>query len=136
MKREIKFRGYDKGLKEMCYSPLHSISFSGVLNYGNADFEDYPIVLMQYTGLKDKNGKEIYEGDILQFTEADEDSAFGAEETNIIEVKWIDEIAQWRAVFKNGRRTVLHLVVQLPTIVSCEIIGNIYENPSLLESKE
>lgn len=99
----------------------------GAEKFGGRDCE-----IMQFTGLLDSKGKEIYEGDVIQFTEVDEDSAFGAEETNIVEVKWIDEIAQWRALFKSGRRTELHFVVQLPTVVSCEIIGNIYENPELI----
>lgn len=90
-------------------------------------------IKLQFTGLLDKNGKEIYEGDLLKITEIDEDSCFGREDTEVVEVSWIEDIAQFRAVFKSGRRVELHFVVQLPTVVSCEVIGNIHENPDLLK---
>jgi len=153
MQREIKFRAWEKVKKwekgvgytdEYIWRMNYSPSIDGEEIFGGASVADLntglmerdTFKLMQYTGLKDKNGVEIYEGDVVQFTEVDEDSAFGAEETNIVEVRWVDEIAQWRAVFKSGRRTELHFVVQLPTVVSCEIIGNIYQNPELLNQKE
>lgn len=94
------------------------------------DWQD--VILMQFTGLKDKNGKEIYEGDILAWNEVDEDSALGNEENYITEVKWVDELAQWRVIFPSGRRVELHIVLQLPCIYDQYIVGNIYENPDLL----
>jgi hypothetical protein len=113
MNREIKFRGWDKALKEMSYTPLHSISFNGTLNYGNADFTDYPIEIMQFTGLHDKNGKEIYEGDIVEY----EFAPCGLQRGEFI--------------FNEGTFYLKGTGKFRP--YDCEIIGNIYENTELLK---
>ena len=128
MERVIKFRVWDT------VSKLWVAGWK--LTQSGTSSEEKGYVWQQFTGLTDKNGKEIFEGDVIRFTETDEDSCFGREDTETVEVKWIEEIAQWRAIFKSGRRTELHLVVQLPTIVSCEVIGNIYENPDLLKDHQ
>ena len=139
------FPRWQMGIVQTYYQSKNKVRISGFQRYYSVDGSykeskdscDMQIggncILMQYTGLKDKNGKEIYEGDLIKFTEIDEDSCFGREDTEVVEVKWLEDIAQFRAIFKSGRRTELHFVVQLPTVVSCEIIGNIYENPELLK---
>lgn len=83
--------------------------------FNNQGIEDN-LVIMQSTGLKDKNGKLIYEGDIVKETLTD----FINEEI-IIVVKW-DE---------------LNVTYNLENLQNCEkeVIGNIYENPKLLEAK-
>ena len=121
MIREIKFRAYHKERKEMF--EIASIDFeekkaalsNGIIKLLNVDFKQFE--MLQYTGLKDKNGKEIYEGDIII-------CKYGPEIT--MEVKWIDE--GFRTL---GKYNVDNYVGYVKN--SAEVIGNIYENPELLE---
>ena len=79
-----------------------------------------PAMLMQYTGLKDKNGVEIYEGDILK--------VFG----DVSEIYY----SEHNAAFRYQRTHPAMEPVPLGTYSSpaFEVIGNIYENPELLEA--
>lgn len=77
----------------------------------------------RYTGLKDKNGKEIYEGDILWVT--DDDGCTGQIDTGVGEVEFLEGLWYICGNVQNG----------LFDINKCrliEVIGNIYENPDLL----
>lgn len=84
--------------------------------------------LMQSTGLKDKNGKEIFEGDILA-VETDE-------EVVNLNVFWDEEHALF--MFESKKYNEKDLLAELveDKAYPFEIIGNIYENPELLEDKE
>lgn len=108
--REIKFRTWNPNGKKM--NGLHGcIVLNDRIVRGLADS-----ILMQYTGLKDKNGKEIYEGDIVR-------STFNG----IGKIEWDERNATYRSVGKTADMT-LSVVTR-----ESEIIGNIYENPELLK---
>ncbi len=118
--REIKFRAYSPSEDKMYYFDL-----STYMKVNEAEQEDLCSSeaamngLMQFTGLKDKNGKEIYEGDILKESEH-----------GIFEVVWD---LKW-AKFKLDH-TRVGSTIQYPEWnrgIRMEIIGNIYENPDLL----
>ena len=94
------------------HMPIEDISF-----YGDE------LILMQYTGLKDKNGKEIYEGDILKLGNT---SSF---------VIWSLDGWRFNSYMERGNLN-LYLYVDKTTKEIAEIIGNVHENPELLVVKE
>lgn len=141
--REIKFRAWDARDKKMRYDYMDdgaelAVSFEGVpVSHYGADCCEYythkDFILMEFTGLHDKNGKEIWEGDIVRLYP---DGGW-----TDCEVRWIEEKAALALyVPKWGTGSVghphLNLSKERPDFF--EVIGNIYENPELLtgESKE
>lgn len=134
--REIKFRAWDKALKRMTYSSLYAITFDGRIFYGNADVTDYPQEVMQYTGLKDSNGNEIYEGDILKSNSGYRlivkfgNHGYSAY-TDCVELGFYCECVSEKAKRQQIREDFLFWVREEQS----EIIGNIHENPELLERR-
>jgi uncharacterized phage protein (TIGR01671 family) len=122
--REIKFRAWRTDGKYMVTSDVGALTalrncygnkglaeqagFSNIDNQPNPD----KFILMQYTGLKDKNGKDIYEGDICK------------NDGGMIGEIVFNEFA-WMFRWKSGN--------YYPFGQWCEVIGNIYENPELLK---
>lgn len=132
--KEIKFRAWDKYEKfmhynaEQCYddvgtksTPYLGDSFGELLDNEN-------IVLMQFTGLKDKNGKEIYEGDIIKLSEHYSGDEFVKEYNG--EIQFGE--AEFFISKKNGDGFGDELAGNNMN-KRVEIIGNIYKNPGLLE---
>ena len=144
--REIKFRVWDKECKYMhiCGEDVHdTINFDIETNrayYYNLQngcgslSEDSDYVLMQYTGLKDKNGKEIYEGDVIK---SYFENGLGAENKCLI---IYDEYlcafmgkelrTKQQYLFNEGNPNKKDKKLKYT-----EVIGNIYDNPELLEEE-
>lgn len=120
--REIKFRAWDK-INGMVYNPAFQVLSAGQFEINRCFEQDYP-KFMQYTGLKDKNGKEVYEGDIVK----------DWENIDLYEVVWNRRYACFelnRLTFGNDTGQEID-----NSHLDLEIIGNIYENKDLLEAKE
>jgi hypothetical protein len=87
--------------------------------------------VMQYTGIKDKNGKEIYEGDIcrLKMRDAIEAMYLGEGTFDIFRVEWIS--GMWQATFTDINESLFDLSEDGQAGADVEVIGNIYENQEL-----
>ena len=125
-----KFRAWLKSLKWMC--DVTNISFDSKFvdicqqgdteRYTEMSVEFDEITLMQSTGLFDRNGKEIFEGDILDYRGRKALVRWHGSYASFI-YRFVDELQN-----RNTEWKPLYLAY-----MKCEIIGNIYENPELLE---
>jgi uncharacterized phage protein (TIGR01671 family) len=145
MKRPIKFRAWDIEKKQMVYDIQDIYAGKGVRksidgeyyedyrgedgysDYGHIDcFADFldsdNFIIMQYIGQNDEDETEIYEGDIVKI----------CDDGRYFEIIWYEDTAQFRFSGANG------LLLDFGNYYGseCSIVGNIFENPELLEVDE
>lgn len=134
MQDRFKFRIWDK--KRQVIRDVWSVTPFGVV-VNDVKTESYSVslddcVIMQCTGLKDKNGKLIYEGDILRVTGSQDTTGFGV-------VEYLQSGCQFNiSGYLNKSNPYFprrkgEYYQHLQEWLFTEIIGNIYENPELLE---
>ena len=132
--RTIKFRAWDKITDQMynwndIYSIHRGFKLEGDNNYSDikltcsmpdgSGFKPYDFELMQYTGLKDKNGVEIYEGDVVEWSDG----------KLLSEVYW-DQADVAFSLRCNGESWFLN---DDSMLCGMEVVGNIYENHELVD---
>lgn len=142
MTREIKFRVWDHNTDTMMI-PDNFEFYDGEIGWIDAGREAGPesgndgdpgqFEIMEYTGLHDKNGREIYEDDIVELERLQ--PIYGDSSTNLGVITTLHVVVSWdesSALWVGGSRLLWKTVVFRGGVV----IGNIYENPELLEDND
>nr|DAT21673.1 MAG TPA: YopX protein [Caudoviricetes sp.] len=151
-----KFRAYDSGSLSRMYQPDEVMVGDGNIWIIDEDsvagdwIVNNDIHLMQSTGLKDKNGKEIFEGDILKFNDEWAEYCYeGYVDGSVEGINYV-EVVRSEACFEFGKTkfpdSSLFILMEDERLnfkdliksedFGFEILGNIYENPELLEVTE
>lgn len=142
--REIKFRAWDKVNKAFMSSEEFAIHDGDVmgLRYGNEmdDVLTDQVELMQYTGLKDINGVEMFDGDVVEVNIQEYVLGYYTETkyTSLIRYKdgsYYFDILKSETIQTDINDYPLKDIINLEDVESddCEVIGNKFENPELLE---
>ncbi len=146
--REIKFRAWDPERNHMCQIQSLAEFTCATINDQDACIKQWKrLVPMQFTGLKDKSGKEIYEGDVISKLHSDWPSCTDCHESPTEHMKSLE--VKYHVVFKAGQFVGMrntgsynpwstdndgntHTEIWSGKHGYVEIIGNIYENPDLI----
>lgn len=127
--RELKFRAWANGYEKWCHSIeyLGDGLWLGYIDDGIGELSTTDVIVEQYIGLKDKNSKEIYEGDIVSYLKSNYEIYF-------------DKVQGWRGIRRGSHsiipigETVYNMTIN--QVGKPEVIGNIHENPELLSKEE
>lgn len=139
MNRELKFRAWDKKLKQYIVTGFYILGETTAFNlieqyyrdnniefkYG-LEFLQY-VELEQFTGLKDKNGIDIYEGDILKIKE----TPFQIEGLHQV-IFYEDRYLTYSILYNDVDQANKHPLLYQIEYADAHVIGNIYDNPELL----
>ena len=122
MSREIKFRAWDKRHNSMEYiNDLYWFEENGI-----HDFNDDNYIFMQNTGLKDKNGKKIYDSDIVNVT-------WGSGKIVCYEVKYCESLGYH--YLRDTKNKEDDDIICIYDYSQMDVIGNVFDNPELLKNK-
>lgn len=130
--REVKYRAWYNGkMYEVAKLDLWGDPDQATCDLASLDFDEeelfdiylHEVKIMQFTGQNDKNGIEIYEGDILQ----------DKRKRKFI-VTWNNDIGNW--VNKPTDNGTSYSCFNIGTVKGLEVVGNIYETPELIESED
>ena len=123
-----KFRAWDKNTEDMVDVKMIDLEKDGsigcIVDYNGINLDVSECILMQSTGLKDKNGVEIFEGDVLYYI------PFESHINDSIVV--FEKGSFCKKMLRNGKLTSVKFIDS----EEYEVIGNIHENPELLEGTE
>ena len=123
-----KFRAWDKNTNDMVNVKTIDLEKDGsigcIVDYNGINLDVSECILMQSTGLKDKNGVEIFEGDVLYYI------PFESHINDSIVV--FEKGSFCKKMLRNGKLTSVKFIDS----EEYEVIGNIHENPELLEGTE
>lgn len=119
----LKFRAWDEDSQKMNGNVEIYIAKDKTIEVRPKDDKT---IVMQSTGLKDKNGKEIFEGDIVKFSDCDDDAY-------VTPVVWDKNYACFGVSFSGKYPISFDYLEEFYTeLKDIEVVGNIYENPELV----
>jgi len=126
MSRPIKYRVWCKNFKEWEKDEILTDKFGNIFHCGKTGMRIVSPdshVIQQFTGLKDKNNKEVYDGDIIK-----QNSHFG----EILVCQYREKFGMWTFRIRNDGDSFHFHYWELKEF---EVVGNIFENSELIENK-